>query len=338
MVKGQPMAPRKDIHRPSVLVVADYEFVAYDYYGSDGSGLAMAGERKLFREHMARSGGKFSSHEHSGSCHVCGAGALFVGKFWHRPSNQYVVLGEDCSRKMEMGNPAAFKSFRKAIGVEREAIAGKSKAKGVLEAAGLGKAWELYEAEAAYRKEFAAENAAWQEANPEPELISDRTGYGVIAVGAPKFKEYSRDELTALDIVGRLVKWGSISDKAASFLGSLLERIEKAPELAAEKAAAKALELANASPVPVVAGRVLVTGEVLTVRQQEGFYGVQIKMLVKASDGWKVWGTVPSALVDEVEKGSVVEFSAAIKPSDDDKYFGFFSRPSKAKVIKALAA
>jgi hypothetical protein len=39
-----------------------------------------------------------------------------------------------------------------------------------------------------------------------------------------------------------------------------------------------------------------------------------------------------------VERGSVVEFSAALQKSDNDEFFGFFSRPSKAKVIKALAA
>jgi hypothetical protein len=141
-----------------------------------------------------------------------------------------------------------------------------------------------------------------------------------------------------LDIVFRLVKWGSISDKAASYLGSLLERIEKAPEIAAEKAAAKAAEMADAKPVPVVEGRVVIKGEVLKVREQEGFYGLQIKMLVKASDGWKCWGSVPSSIADSVERGSVVEFNAALQRSDDDQFFGFFSRPSKAKVIKALAA
>lgn len=55
-------------------------------------------------------------------------------------------------------------------------------------------------------------------------------------------------------------------------------------------------------------------------------------MLVKAEAGFKCFGTVPSAIVDEVERGAVVEFSASLKPSDNDEYFGFFSRPSKAKV------
>jgi hypothetical protein len=34
----------------------------------------------------------------------------------------------------------------------------------------------------------------------------------------------------------------------------------------------------------------------------------------------------------------VVEFAAKVQKSDKDEFFGFFSRPSKAKVIRALAA
>ena len=255
---------------------------------------------------MARTGGKFSGHDHGGSCHVCGAGAMYVAKFWHKPSNSYIVTGEDCAAKMHMGDPAAFRKFRDKVAGQKEAIAGKKKAAKILAEAGLSKAWELYEARG-------------------------------------KANDLSRDESVALDIVGRLVKWGDISDKAAGFIGRLLEEeIERAPEIEAAKAAAKALEAANAKPVPVVEGRVLVKGEVLAVKLQEGFYGSQYKMLVKAeaaNGGWfKLWGSVPASIIDGLDKGQVVEFAAKIQPSDDDKSFGFFSRPSKAKVIKALAA
>ena len=292
------MAKRKDIHRPAAIEPADYFFVAHDYYGPDNMSMSLSGERAAFREHMARTGGKFSGHDHGGSCHVCGAGAMYVAKFWHKPSNSYIVTGEDCAAKMEMGNPAAFRKFRDKIAGQKEAIAGKRKAKATLEEAGMGEAWAIFE----------------------------------------KKEGLSSDESIVVDIIFKLVRYGSISEKQMAFIGRLLEKIAKAPEIAAAKAAARALEMANAEPVPVVEGRVLVKGEVLTVKEQEGFYGFQIKMLVKSESGFKLWGTVPSALVGEVEKGSVVEFSAAVKPSDDDQYFGFFSRPSKAKVIKALAA
>jgi hypothetical protein len=296
----------------------------------------LAEERKRKRAHMDKSGGSYSQHEHGGLCHICGSvNAIYSASFYHAKSNSYIKAGLDCAQKLECSGIDAFK---KNVKKAKEAAAGKRKAKAILVEAGLAKAWELYEADVQARKDFAAENKAWQEANPDPILISDNSGYGVIAVGAPKFKEYSREELVAQDIVSRLIKWGNISDKAASYLGQLLDLIERAPEIAAEKAAAKALEMADAKPVPMVEGRVLVKGEVLSVKQQEGFYGVQIKMLVKSEAGFKLWGSVPSALVDEVQKGSVVEFNASIQRSDKDEFFGFFSRPSKAKVIKALAA
>lgn len=333
------MAPRKDIHRPAAIEPADYEFVAFDYLPSSpgdlGAALFLAEERRRKVAHMERTGGRYSGHEHGGLCHVCGSvNAIYSASFYHAKSNAYIKTGLDCAQKLEC---RGIEAFRKNIKAAKEAAAGKRKAAAILAEAGLGAAWELYEADVAYRKAFAAENKAWHEANPEPELVSDKSGFGVIEVGAPKFKEYGKDELTALDIVSRLIKWGNISDKAASYLGQLLDRIERAPEIAAEKAAAKALEMANAKPVPVVEGRVVVQGEVLSVREQEGFYGVQIKMLVKVEAGFKLWGSVPAALVDKVEKGSVVEFSAALQKSDDDEYFGFFSRPSKAKLIKGLA-
>lgn len=294
---------RKDIHRPAVIEPADYQFVAFDHLpgssGDLGEAMFMQEQRRWKRAHMERTGGKYSGHEHGGLCHVCGSvNAVYSASFYHEKSNSYIRTGLDCAQKLEC---AGIDAFKKNVKKAKEAAAGKRKAQAILVEAGLVKAWELYEAR-------------------------------------NKANDLSRDELTALDIVGRLIKLGSISDKAASFLGSLLDRIERAPEIAAEKAAAKVLELANAKPVPAVEGRVLVKGEVLSLKEQEGFYGIQLKMLVKAEAGFKLWGSVPSAIRDSVERGSVVEFNAALQRSDDDQFFGFFSRPSKAKVLKALAA
>jgi hypothetical protein len=247
------MAPRKDVHRPAAIEPADYQFVAFDYLpsspGDIGQAMFLAEERRRKRDHMEKSGGHYSQHEHGGLCHICGSvNAIYSASFYHAKSNSYIKAGLDCAQKLEC---SGIEAFRKNVKKAKEAAAGKRKAAAILIEKGLGKAWEMYEADVAYRKAFAAENKAWHEANPDPEMVSDKNGYGMVAVGAPKFKECSRDELTALDIVGRLIKWGNISDKAADFLGQLLERIEKAPEVAAAKAAAKAEEMANAKPVPL---------------------------------------------------------------------------------------
>jgi hypothetical protein len=89
---------------------------------------------------------------------------------------------------------------------------------------------------------------------------------------------------------------------------------------------------------PVVVGKgVTVEGKVLTVKERPGFRGgYTLKMLVKDERGFKVWGTVPRALVAaKAERGSVVRFVANTKVSDDDETFGFFSRPRKAELLAA---
>jgi hypothetical protein len=44
-----------------------------------------------------------------------------------------------------------------------------------------------------------------------------------------------------------------------------------------------------------------------------------------------VWGTVPAS-IDNVQRGALVEFTATVQVSDNDPKFGFFKRPSKAKI------
>lgn len=84
---------------------------------------------------------------------------------------------------------------------------------------------------------------------------------------------------------------------------------------------------------PVVEGTgVLVEGEVLSVKWRENPWGGGLKMLVKETRGFKVWGSVPSA-ISEVERGAVVRFVANVEASNDDECFGFFKRPRKAVVV-----
>jgi len=283
------MTTRTDAHRPSAINPLDYQFVAHDYYGSAfGMDEALKGERNAFRAHMASTGGKFSGHEHGGTCFVCGAAAMYVAKFFHPKSNTYIVTGEDCANKMHMGDARAFRSFRDKVGEVREAAAGKLKAQKTLDAAGLNKAWDIYVAGA----------------NTDAEMI-------------------------VRDIVAKLVKYGSISEKQEAFIARLLRQIADAPAIAAQRAAEKEAAL----PVPVSTDRMLVQGKVLTLKEQESMYGTQLKMLVAHDHGWKVWGTCPSGLRDVVKVGDRVQFTAAVQVSDKDPKFGFFSRPTKPGIV-----
>lgn len=288
------MTIRTDIHRPSAIEPSEYEFVAHDYHGPIAtSDYVLAAERQYFREHMARTGGKFANHEHGGSCHVCGATAFYVAKFHHPKTNSYIVTGEDCAEKMHMGDARAFRVFRDRVHADHEANAGKRKAEKVLREAGLEAAWAVYMTNS-----------------------TDRAGF-------------KYEEKTISDIVSKLVRYGSVSERQLAFVRVLLDKILARKEIEAKRAA----EAEAAAPVPVVNGRMVIVGKVLSTKVQEGRFGSQLKMLVQADSGFKVWGTVPSSLT--VERGDRVQFEAAVTPSNDDPKFGFFSRPSKAVTLAA---
>ena len=127
--------------------------------------------------------------------------------------------------------------------------------------------------------------------------------------------------------------YGKLSPKQSAAVLKIIDgNIAKKAEWAAKSVAE------NANAEPIVNGKQVITGEVLTVKNQEGPYGNTFKMLVRDARGFKVWGTVPSALSEacyEAEttvKGSRVTFSATVEASKDDNKFGFYKRPTKAKL------
>lgn len=322
---------RTDIFRPSVIEPSELAFIAFNYLPSEGdvlgNALFLKAERERLNAHMKMTGGRFSSHEHGGSCYCCGAHASYMATFHHAKSNVYIKVGLICAEKLEMGDAEA---FRKEVRSALEAGKGKKKAKAVLEAAGLGAAWALREADEKKRTDFHAECVAWREAHPDPKYVSVGAGYEVREVGAPVWKDWPKDELTILDMVERLVKWGSLSDRAMNFLSVLVDRIARKPEIEAKRAA----EAAAAAPVPE--GRMKMVGEVVSIRLPGEYdpYPTK-KWLVKHESGFKIWGSIPAAVVNEVERGDVVEFVATLKRSDKDEKFGFASRPTAARIVKA---
>lgn len=132
------------------------------------------------------------------------------------------------------------------------------------------------------------------------------------------------------DMAGKLYQYGSLSEKQVEFARKLVRE-------ASEKAVRKAAEQATLSPVVAGAG-IVVEGKVLTVKEQENPYvrnGTIYKMLVMDNRGFKVWGTIPSAL--NANKGDVVRFTANVEASKDDPTFGFFSRPRKSEMVTEAA-
>lgn len=85
---------------------------------------------------------------------------------------------------------------------------------------------------------------------------------------------------------------------------------------------------------PLVAGRQTLTGEITTVRETESQFGTQTKMrlLLDGHGGSSVWGTLPRA-VSEAVPGTRVEMVATVEVSSGDPTFGFFARPTRARII-----
>lgn len=298
---------RTDKHRPTEINPDDYEFVAFEFEPKTGDvlGDALTSQQnfKAIRRHMEGTGGTYSRHEHGGVCGICGnANAIYTALFHHRPTNTYIRTGRECADKLEAG--LNFDHFIRCLKIAGEAKAGKRKAEAALAEKGLQAAWTLY----------ANSNSI--------EGLADLW-----------------EERTILDIVGKLVRWGSISDKQFAFLGKLLEKIAGRAEVEATRQA----EADAAQPVPVTCERVTIRGKILTVREQESeFYYNKIdrRMLVQAVDGWKVWGSLPRQFnVADLKTGAdgdLVEFDAQIIPSRDDPKFGFFKRPTKARFIEEV--
>lgn len=191
---------RTDIHRPSVIIPADYDYVAVRSTKVEclGDAAFILFQREQIAQHMAMTGGDYSSHYHGGNCHICGAHCLYQVVFHHRPTNAYICTGMDCADKLEW-DAGDGEKFRKQVKHAMERKAGKEKAAHVLAEAGLDGAWLV----------FAAAPAG-----------TDR-----------------REESIIRDIVGKLVHYGSISDAQMGFLRKLVDAVTDRAEIDAKRAA-----------------------------------------------------------------------------------------------------
>src|SRR4029077_9047638 len=160
---------------PSEIVPADYEFIGCELVPGPFGPMGIPGERERIQAHMKRTGGHYSKHEHGGNCHICGSVNLVYSiLYYHAKSNSYIRMGEDCARKLDFGGTREISIFRKAVREQMEIAKGKAKAQRILGEQGLSALWAIYEAPVAHHYE----------------------------------------EKTISDIVGKLVKYGSVSEKA----------------------------------------------------------------------------------------------------------------------------
>jgi hypothetical protein len=77
--------------------------------------------------------------------------------------------------------------------------------------------------------------------------------------------------------------------------------------------------------------KIYFSGKVLGTKVVEGDYGTYLKCLFKDNRGFTLYGNYGSRLQDRTDGEGNLEFFAYCKPSDDDKYFGFFNNATKSK-------
>jgi hypothetical protein len=323
--------PRTDKFRPSVIDPTKFEFIGHHYIGgmSDDTWAALCdeineGAEALETHQKAHPGFTVAGHKWPGQCDCCGARYKFGAWFHTAETNTYIAIGGICARKLSLGSPEAMKRFREQVNTYKVHAERVAKARVYLASVGLIAMLDLFLSKSTSR-EF-----------PEVALI---------------------------DMCGKVVQRGNeLSEKQRAFARKLLQQIADRPVLLAAREAAEA----NRKPVPVTDKRLTVVGTIVSARYQEsgwvnGFFKPEaVKIVVEHTDGWKVWGTLPSDLADglpveygeptwqngamlhtgrgintEGLKGKRIQFDARVTPSDKDCKFGFFKRPTKASLLDA---
>jgi len=324
---------RTDVHRPEVFDPEDYEWVgAYDNEPEPGSFIGKAGEFEVapgviieatnwenanyrYMRDLVESS-KTARYGTGAQCDHCGAKIRYVAVYRHKPTGDCIAVGETCADGRLPLNKKTFQRLRKNAELDRAAQAKKKEARAAvdgLEDRGV---------------------AALLDRETDPNDLDE-------------VDQEAWDHYIVSDIRQRLWRYGSVSERQAELVAKIRADIKHAHETPAEP---------EVPGVPVPEGPQTIEGTILAMKYQDSQWGGSIKMLVevRTPEGkYKVWGTLPQALSDlyQVEYGprlangtvdtkrtmkgvgKRVQFHAGVERSDSDESFGFFSRPTKAKVL-----
>ena len=142
-----------------------------------------------------------------------------------------------------------------------------------------------------------------------------------------------------------LLAWWSEAAKTDEFLADVLDKsvLNCGPtdgQLAAVKTKKAKLEVRALTP-DAPAGRVVMAGNIKKIEWRENSFGGGLKMLVEATEGWRVWCSVPNGLRNALGEvtacpsqydyqlfiGCTVTFKVTLEPSDNDPKFCFGKVP-----------
>lgn len=92
-----------------------------------------------------------------------------------------------------------------------------------------------------------------------------------------------------------------------------------------------AREAARTEDCPTDSKRRTIAGTVLSLKYGDNMYGPTYRMTVITTGGYRVNGSVPQVIAEDVTVNDKVEFDAIIDQQKVD--FGFYSRPTKASIV-----
>jgi len=323
---------RTDVHRPVEFNPEDYEYVgAFDNHPEPGSYVGPGGEFEV-APGVTVHGTNFANAERrylgglletstgtrygdGSQCDHCGARIRYVAVYRHKPTGDHIAVGETCADGRLPLDKATFDRLRKSANLDRKRQARKNAAR--------AKVAELD--------------------GPVATLLDRETDPDSLDGGMRR----AWDHEIVSDIRRRLWTYGEVSDRQIDLVHRIRERETAEPPPPVPE-------------VPVPEGTYVVEGTVKAMRWQESRWGGAVKMLVEVetpNGNYRVWGSLPKALSDlyEIDSGprlanggfdvkhipkgvgKKIQFKAGVERSDREESFGFFSRPTQAKVIEDTA-
>jgi hypothetical protein len=289
---------RTDIHRPSAIVPGDYVEICYLPNVTDfGTAQFALVERERLNKHQASTGGK-TVYPSGGSCAICGnVNALSHVVYYHEKANEYIRVGEDCARKMDIDfDDAKYSAFKRNLEDARRNVAGKAKAENLCIDNGCIVQWGWYAAEPANGTD---ERGTWW-------------------LGLSKYQQ------TAYDMISKLVRYGSLSEAQWRYLGQLPQYHDLDAVRKAQWAAQDAQRAATSTHVGAIGERREFTATVRFTKffeNTDGRYysaGWTLTMMDDNAGNVLVWKG--SGFGDDITRGSKITFKATVK--DHSEYKG----------------
>ena len=285
--------PRTDIHRPVNLDPEAYRYLlAIDNNPDPGFGVGWV---------LAHGdwGLELSRRVHAGplgdrgvfACHHCGARIRYAALLEHIPTGDVIAVGETClDGRFDTGlTKAEFAKLRKSAKLDRKKLA----------------------------REAAAEKRVLELGGAVGEALDRDTDL----TEAFDLDAYALNTIT--DIRAKLWKWGEVSDKAAAFVGRLIEEAPAKRER--EKERARATEVANAAGfIGEIKDRLEVGIEVVFTKWIDSHFGASRLVIGKVLDGAHAGAKVKTfnsgKFGEEVETGDRIVVKGTVK--DHEVYDG----------------